>query len=75
MTRVFSILKVKQKTYTSYGLGQSWKILQKNNLHEFRSIESLIFDRLSPTDLHNKSCSTLDSNFTQKYTLSSLNLD
>ena len=28
------------KPYMSYGLGLSWKILQKNNLHELRLIES-----------------------------------
>ena len=28
------------KPYTSNRLGLSWKILQKNNLHEFRSIKS-----------------------------------
>ena len=36
---------------------------------------SLIFDRSSLADLHNKFYSTLDSNFTQKHTWSSLNLE
>ena len=36
---------------------------------------SLIFNRSSLADLSNKSCSTLDSNFTNKHILSSLNLD
>ena len=62
-----------------YGLGLSWKILQKNNLHELRSVESnsrsiepgsLILDRSSLADLHSKFCRTLDSNFTHKHTLS-----
>ena len=38
----FFLLYLRQniKLYTSNGLGLSWKILQKNNLHELRSIES-----------------------------------
>ena len=38
----FSLLYLRQniKSYTSNGLGLSWKILQKNNLHDFRSVES-----------------------------------
>ena len=38
----FSLLYLRQniKPYTSNGLGLSWKILQKNILPEFRSIES-----------------------------------
>ena len=38
----FSLLYLGQniKPYTSYGLGLSWKILQKNVLLEFRSVES-----------------------------------
>ena len=36
---------------------------------------SLIFDRSSLADLHNKSYNTLNSNFTNKHTLSSLILD
>ena len=37
----FSLLYLRQniKPYTSNGLGLSWKILQKNNLYELRSIE------------------------------------
>ena len=67
----FSLLYLRQniKSYTSNGLGLSWKNLQKNNLYELRSIE-LILDRSSKADLHSKSCRTLDSNFTYKHTLS-----
>ena len=38
----FSLLYLRQniKPYTSNGPGLSWKILQKNNLHEFQSIKS-----------------------------------
>ena len=38
----FSLLYLRQniKRYTSNGLGLSWKILQKNNLHKLRPIES-----------------------------------
>ena len=38
----FFLLYLRQniKSYMSNGLGLSWKILQKNNLHEFRLIES-----------------------------------
>ena len=38
----FSLLYLRQniKSYTSNELGLSWKILQKNILPEFRSIES-----------------------------------
>ena len=38
----FSFLYLRQniKPYTSNGLGLSWKFCRKNNLHDFRSIES-----------------------------------
>ena len=37
----FSLLYLRQniKPYTSNRLELSWKILQKNNLHDFRSVE------------------------------------
>ena len=41
VARVFPfILEAKHKTLHVYELGLSWKILQKNNLHELQSIES-----------------------------------
>ena len=52
------------------GLGLSWKILQKNILPEFRSIESK--SRLiEPDRIAQWTLQQLDSNFSQKtYTLS-----
>ena len=41
VARVFLLyLRQNIKSYTLNGLGLSWKILQKNNLHELWSIES-----------------------------------
>ena len=84
MARVFPFtLKAKHKTLH---IKRAWAELE--NLKKKKKIyirfdrSSLIFDRLSLifdqsslANLHNKSCSTLDSNFIQKHTLNSLNLD
>ena len=52
------------------GLGLSWKILQKNSLLDFRSIESNPRS-IEPDQIAQWILQQLDSNFTQKtYTLS-----
>ena len=52
------------------GLGLSWKILQKNILPEFRSIESNSW-LIEPDRIAQWTLQQLDSNFSQKtYTLS-----
>ena len=52
------------------GLGLSWKILQKNILPDFRSIESNSRS-IKPDRMKQWILQQLDSNFTQKtYTLS-----
>ena len=55
-------------------LGCVGKIYRKLICMKFNQ-PSLIFYRSSLADLANKSCNSLDSNFTNKHTLSSLNLD
>ena len=69
MTRVFPfILGVKYKTlHIKPGLGWVGNSTEKNNLHEVWSIK--------PCRFANKSYNSLNSNFTNKHTLSSLNLD
>ena len=57
------ILKAKYKTLY---VKRAWAELKN-------TVEKTIytsFDRSSQADLHNKSCSTIDSNFTHKHTLS-----
>ena len=69
MARVFPfILKTKHKTLH---VKRAWAEL-KNSVEKqsaWASIDRLILDWSSHADLHSKSCSTLDSNFTQKHTL------
>ena len=69
VARIFPfILGVKYKTlHVKPGLGRVGKICRK--------LIWTRFDRLSLADLANKPCNSLDSNFTNKHTLSSLNLD
>ena len=75
MASVFPfLLKTKHKTLHVKRAWAKLEILQKDNLHDLRSIECN-FQSINLTDLHNKSCSKLDFNFTNKYTLSSLILD
>ena len=76
VARVFPfILRVKHKTlHVKLSLGWVGKICKKLICMRFDRL-SLIFDRLSLANLANKSCNSLDSNFTSKHTLSSLNLD
>ena len=63
MVRVFPfILKAKHKTLH---VKRAWAELE-NSVEK----QSASFDRSSHADLHNKSCSTLNSNFTHKHTLS-----
>ena len=69
MARVFPfILGVKYKTlHVKSGLDWVGKI--------YRKLICTRFDRSSLADLAYKSCNSLDSNFTNKHTLSSLNPD
>ena len=70
----FLYLKQNIKSYTSYGLGLSWKFCRKNNLYEVRLIESY-FRSIEPCRFNPIILQPLDSNFTHKHTLSNLNLD
>ena len=69
--RVFPFtLKTKHKTlHVKPGLDWVGKFCRKTICTSFDR-SSLIFDRLSQTDLYSKSCNTLDSNITLKHTLS-----
>ena len=68
----FSLLYLRQniKPYMLNGLGLSWKILQKKKIYMTFDRSNLILDRSSQANLTNKLCSTLNSNFTYKHTLS-----
>ena len=57
VARVFSFI-FKTKPCTSNGLALSWKILQKTFCSSF-DWSSLILNRSSQTELHNKFCSNL----------------
>ena len=74
VARVFPfILGVKYKTlHVKLSLGNSAK---KKIIYTRFDRLSLIFNQSSLADLANKSSNSLDSNFTNKHTLSSLNLD
>ena len=71
MARVFSfILKAKYKTLH---IKRAWAELEKfyrKTIYISFDRSSLILDRSSKANLHSKSCSLLDSNFTHKHTLS-----
>ena len=71
MARVFPFkLKAKHKTLH---VKRAWAELEKfckKTIYTNFDRSSLILDQSSQADLHSKSCSTLDSNFTHKHTLS-----
>ena len=76
MARVFPFIpEAKYKTIHVIWAWAELEILQKKTICMSFDRSSLIFDRSSLADLANKSCNSLDFNFTNKHTLSSLNLD
>ena len=70
VARVFPfILKAKHKILH---VKRAWAELENSAEKHYTSFDrsSLILDRSSQTNLHNKSCNTLNSNSTHKHTLS-----